>query len=180
MYPNPQEALPLPTRPNVEQYKKLAKNLVKACKSGDPAAIRDWAIRWIGKLAALQDAPRSLLRNEKEISTHADSVEQFARKTFSRGGTTTCVLTDAQFIIARAHGFLSWPKFVKHIESLVDASSAVSAFENAVSAIVSGDAAALERVLRGHPKVIRARSTREHGATLLHYVSANGVQGYRQ
>ena len=24
------------------------------------------------------------------------------------------------------------------------------------------------------------RSTREHGATLLHYVSANGVEGYRQ
>ena len=38
MYPNPQQALPLPTRPNVEQYKKLAKDLVKACKSGEPAA----------------------------------------------------------------------------------------------------------------------------------------------
>jgi ankyrin repeat protein len=180
MYPNPQQALPLPTRPNVEQYKKLAKDLAKACKSGDPAAIRDWAVRWFEKLAALQDAPRSLLRNEKEISAHVDPVEQFARATFSRGGTGTCALTGAQFVIARAHGFLSWPKFVKHVESLARVSSPVFAFERAVSAIVTGDAVTLKRVLREHPKVIRARSTREHRATLLHYVSANGVEGYRQ
>ena len=82
MYPNPQQALPLPARPNVDQYRKLAKDLVKACKSGDPAAIRDWAARWIENLATLQDAPRSLLRNEKEISAHVDPVEQFARKAF--------------------------------------------------------------------------------------------------
>ena len=118
MYPNPQQALPLPSRPNLEQYKKLAKDLVKACRSGDPAAIRDWAVRWIEKLAALQDAPRSLLRNEKEISAHVDPVEQFARDALSRGDEATCALTDAQFVIARAHGFLSWPKFVKHVESL--------------------------------------------------------------
>jgi hypothetical protein len=180
LYPNPQQALPLPTRPNVEQYKKLAKDLVKACKSGDPAAIRDWAVRWIEKLAALQDAPRSLLRNEKEISAHVDPVEQFARKTFSRGDTATCALTDAQFVIARAHGFLSWPTFVKHVESLAHGSSSVAAFERAVSAIVTGDAVTLKRVLHDHPKVTRARSTREHRGTLLHYVSANGVEGYRQ
>ena len=47
MYPNPQQALPLPARPNVEQYRKLAKDLVKACKSGEPTAVRDWAVRWI-------------------------------------------------------------------------------------------------------------------------------------
>ena len=180
MYPNPQQALPLPTRPNVEQYRKLAKDLVKACRSGDPAAIRDWAVRWIGKLAALQDAPRSLLRNENEISAHVDPVEQFARKTLSRGDTATCVLTDAQFVIARAHGFLSWPKFIKHVESLAHVRSTVSAFERAASAIVTGDTVSLKRLLRDHPKLARARSTREHRGTLLHYVSANGVEGYRQ
>jgi hypothetical protein len=180
MYPNPQQALPLPSRPNVEQYKKLAKDLVKACKSGDPGAIRVWAVRWIEKLAPLQNAPRSLLRNEKEITAHADPVEQFARTTLSRSDAATCALTDAQFVIARAHGFLSWPKFAKHVESLARATSPVSAFEAAVSAIVTGDAATLRRLLREHPKLVRARSTREHGGTLLHYVSANGVEGYRQ
>jgi len=34
--------------------------------------------------------------------------------------------------------------------------------------------------LHDDPQLVHARSTREHGATLLHYVSANGVEGYRQ
>ena len=33
------DALPLPSRPNLEQYKKLAKDLQHACKSGDRGAI---------------------------------------------------------------------------------------------------------------------------------------------
>jgi ankyrin repeat protein len=180
MYPNPQEALPLPTRPNVEQYKKLAKDLVKSCKTSDPAAIRDWAARWIDKLATLQDAPRPLLRSEHEIGANVDRIQQFALKTFARPDKVSCALTDAQFVIARAHGFLSWPKFVTHVESLGRARSTISAYEQAVTAIVTGDIATLRRVLKEHPGVVRARSTREHGATLLHYVSANGVEGYRQ
>lgn len=180
MYPNPQQALPLPLRPSLEQYKKLAKDLVKACRSGDPAAIRDWASAWSEKLAALQDAPRSLLRSEKEIGAHVDPLEQFARATLSRDPDARCALTGAQFVVARVHGFLSWPKFKEHVESLARAGSPVSAFEAAVSAIVTGDVAALTRLLRDHPKLARARSTREHRATLLHYVSANGVEGYRQ
>ena len=38
----------------------------------------------------------------------------------------------------------------------------------------------LKKLLREDPELIRARSTREHRATLLHYVSANGVESYRQ
>src|SRR4029077_9785216 len=80
----------------------------------------------------------------------------------------------------RAHGFLSWPKFVQHIESLDRASSPVSAFEAAAHAIVTGDVATLKCLLREQPTLIRARSTREHRSTLLHYVAANGVESYRQ
>jgi hypothetical protein len=43
-----------------------------------------------------------------------------------------------------------------------------------------GDIAALKRFLREDPRLIHPNSTREHEATLLHYVSANGVEGYRQ
>ena len=56
----------------------------------------------------------------------------------------------------------------------------LSNFEAAADAIVSGDVAALERLLHDDPELVRARSTREHRATLLHYVSANGVEGWRQ
>jgi hypothetical protein len=180
MYPNPQDALPLPSRPSIEQYKKLAKELVKACKSGDPAAIGVWASQWIEALAAHQadaDAPR----RGTEMSARANQVAEFAQTKLTSGDASSrCVLADAQFVIARAHGFLSWPTFVAHIESLALASSPVSAFEAAASAIVAGDAATLTRLLREHPDLIRARSTREHNAALLHYVSANGVENYRQ
>jgi hypothetical protein len=60
------------------------------------------------------------------------------------------------------------------------AHSPVSAFETAVDAIVSGDLATLEKLLSATPKLARARSTREHRSTLLHYVSANGVEDFRQ
>ena len=53
-------------------------------------------------------------------------------------------------------------------------------FEAAVDAIVGGDVAALARLLHDHPELARARSTRAHRSTLLHYVSANGVEDFRQ
>ena len=37
MFPNPQGALPLPARPNLEQYKKLAKEFSKAANSSESA-----------------------------------------------------------------------------------------------------------------------------------------------
>ena len=83
-------------------------------------------------------------------------------------------------MIARAHGFASWPVFTAHLESLTQSSSPVSAFEAAVRSIINGDSQTLRRLLRDDPGLVRARSTREHRATLLHYVSANGVEGYRQ
>jgi len=181
MYPNPQDALPLPSRPSLEQYKKLARDLVNSCRSGDRAAIGVWAARWIDALAAHQPEPAAL-GDDPEMRARANQVAEFARTRLSAGERpdSSCRLTDAQFVIARAHGFVSWPKFVKHIESLAGASSAVSAFEAAASAIVAGDATTLRGLLREHPELIRTRSTREHRATLLHYVTANGVENYRQ
>src|SRR5258706_8323926 len=41
------DALPLPPRPNVEQYKKQAKELLKACKSADPQALSAWVTQWL-------------------------------------------------------------------------------------------------------------------------------------
>jgi len=163
--PNPQDAFPLPPRPNLEHYKKLAKNLVKASKSGDPDAITLWAEAWIDSLAATQDAGTA-----RWLTGFIDRLADFAEERLSKKRT----LSEAQFILARAHGFLSWPKFARHVES------PASRFELAADAIVNGDEATLRRLLSEDPKLIRARSSREHRATLLHYVSANGVEGYRQ
>jgi len=53
-------------------------------------------------------------------------------------------------------------------------------FEKAADAIVSGEMAALRRLLDERPELIRQRSRRDHRSTLLHYVSANGIEDFRQ
>jgi ankyrin repeat protein len=45
---------------------------------------------------------------------------------------------------------------------------------------VIGGLSTLKQLLQENPGLARQRSTREHSATLLHYCSANGVEGYRQ
>ena len=187
MFPNPHDALPLPPRPNLEQYKKLAKDLLKASQSPDPTALRTWCARWIEKLlvipsevAGSQSAPATQSRDLVSASDTADhctvQLENFAREKLSESAT----LTAAQFVIVRAQGFESWPKLTKHIEAVARSNSPVNDFEQAADAIVTGDVARLERLLQAHPDLIRATSTRRHQATLLHYVSANGIEDYRQ
>jgi len=122
------DAKELPSRPNLEHYEKLAKDLLEPHRSGDAK--------------------------------------------FS--------LADARLTIAREHAFESWPKFKKHIEAVRRKDSLVSKFESAADAVVTGNIAKLKRLLRENPKLIRQRSTRSHQSTLLHYVSANGVEDFRQ
>lgn len=174
MYPNPQDVLPLPPRPDIEHYRKRAKALARACRSGKDD-IHNWAKAWVdtilgsvggGSPTERRDAPR-----------RARQIADFACERLT---PADCALTQAQFVIARAHGFASWPKLVHHLNSLASTTSDLSAFEHAADAIVVGDLAALERLLTAHPGLVGARSTREHRATLLHYVSANGVENYRQ
>jgi ankyrin repeat protein len=176
MYPNPQDVLPLPPSPSLEQYKKRAKDLVKACRSGERNAIRVWVERWLEALDAVQPGDNRPTRPDA-IKQRADQIEEFASSKLSRSG---CALADAQFVIARAHGFKSWPTFSEHLESMARDASSISTYETAADAIVAGDVGTLARLLRANPALVRARSTREHRATLLHYVSANGVENYRQ
>src|SRR5262249_61441592 len=105
MFPNPQDALPLPPHPSIERYRKLAKGLVKACKSADEKAIRDWVEQWtrtIAKLAERETGPEAVAYIR--LVTH--EVEKFARRKLigaHRDGKK-CALSDAQFVIACSHG----------------------------------------------------------------------------
>jgi len=87
---------------------------------------------------------------------------------------------DARTIIANEHRFKAWDDFSAFKRHLSDPSSPVARFERAVDAIVAGDAATLEQVLRQHPDLIRATSARTHHSVLLHYVGANGIESWRQ
>jgi len=173
------DALPLPPRPNLDHYKKLAKELQKGWKSGDAQAIRDWAASWVAAIARLQ-GQAGATEAQARIQSETDQIEELWRRFNTHERAERCSLADAQLFVARGHGFASWPKFAKHVEELVSADSPVAAFEAAVDAIVDGDATTLRKLLKRNPKLVRAHSTREHRLTLLHYVSANGVEDFRQ
>jgi hypothetical protein len=142
----------LSPRINLEQSRKQAKDLVKAFKAGDPESLD--RIRW--------NHPRFRGLGDAEIR----------KRPFT--------LADAQHVIAGLHYFDSWPKLVHHIETLGKKDARVMRFEAAADAIIAGDIPKLRALLREHPELIRERSTRGHHAPLLHFISANGVEGYRQ
>jgi hypothetical protein len=154
MFPNPQSALPLPPRPNLERYKKLAKELARACKSGAENAYEDWADRWLRTLAKSTgwNSPLPML---DQIGCSPRLIADFASHKLSatEPDTRACSLTGAQFVIARLHGFNSWPKFSRHLAELARKNSSAARFEAAADAIVSGDLASLERLLHQDPQL---------------------------
>ena len=178
MFPDSPEALPLPPNPGVEQFGQLAKELVEACASPEAEAVGVWVDRWLDSLARALAQPLGASRR-LHWDRLADGIEAFAVGTLKRG-ERRCALADAQLVLARSHGFDGWPRFAAHLDGLAQPGSPTADFEAAVEAIVAGDEATLRRLLAKRPELIRARSAREHGATLLHYVAANGVENWRQ
>ncbi len=79
----------LPSRPNLDQYRKQAKDLLKSFHAGDPGAL-------------------SLIRQYHP---------QF-KKTGSEIHGSALQLSDAQWVIAREYGFESWPKFAARVRDL--------------------------------------------------------------
>ena len=93
---------------------------------------------------------------------------------------------DAKLALARSYDFYDWSKLEAYVDA-VGKPGPEQQFERAVEAVIGGDAVTLSQLLRDHPELVRARSTRVncfdppvHRATLLHYLAANGVEGYRQ
>lgn len=120
---------PLPARPSLEQYKKQAKELLKAYRSADVETIRR--------------VKRNHPRFEK-LTEPGFEISKFA-------------LADAQLVIAREHGFESWPKFTQRIEVINSEAAAVA---NPVSAFIEaaiwhGTLEAAEAVLAAHPEIAR-------------------------
>jgi ankyrin repeat protein len=126
--------------------------LLAGVASAEPRALD--AVRWNHPRFRLFDAER--LRHEP----------------FSRA--------DAELVVARQQHFESWEALLEFFNAVATGDPAVLSFENAADATVAGDSAALQRLIESVPALPIARSTRMHRSTLLHYVSANGVENDRQ
>jgi Ankyrin repeats (3 copies) len=87
----------------------------------------------------------------------------------------TLDLSDAQMVVAQQQSFNSWDELVAFTND-----PTVTRFEEAVDAVVAGDIDKLRAFLADDPSLVHARSKRRHHCTLLHYLGANGVEGFRQ
>jgi ankyrin repeat protein len=162
----------------LDQYEKLAERLRAACQSGDLEDIRKWATHWIKTVANKRGLDLST-QQKAHMGWQVGWVVRDWQK-YQTNHTRPCSLSGARAFVAHAHEFAGWTKFVKFLDGLKRPTSLISKFEQAVDAIVSGDLATLDRLLKKYPQLVRARSVRKHRSTLLHYVSANGVEDFRQ
>jgi ankyrin repeat protein len=159
---------PLPVPSPLGAYEAQADAILEAWRAGDPDATRfvrehhprflDERIPWL---------PRRLSDDEVRSAALDRS--------------------DARLATARGYSFQDWERLAEWVRAVARDGSPVARFESAVEAVVAGDLLALERSLREDGGLVRARSTvvtrfdpPVHGATLLHYLAANGVEEHRQ
>jgi len=145
-------ARPLDIR-TVADYERQAETLLSALKSGDNDAA--WRFKW--------EHPRFGGKTVDEVNAATPDLD----------------LDDARLVVAQQQSFETWADLVAFVDAVVKPGP-VATFETAVEAVVSGDLATLQALLREQPDLVRARSSRRHHATLLHYTAANGVEGDRQ
>ena len=148
-------------------YEQQADALLAGWKAGDPNAIRVFRNR---HPRFLDDTIPWLQRHMTDDEVRAVPIDR----------------DDARLAVARWYEFADWRSLAEYAEAVQHAAP-VARFERAVEAVIDGDLATLRALLQDDPELVRARSTRVnhfdppmHRATLLHYLAANGVEGYRQ
>lgn len=159
---------PLPFRSPLDAYERQAREWLEAFRAGDRDAINTF---WHHHPRFLDEKLPWLPRSLSPDDVRATVLDR----------------ADAQLVVARWYSFRDWAALESYVGAIADEQSPVFRFESAVEAVIDGDLATLRSLLDAHPELIRARSTRVtkhdppvHGATLLHYIAANGLEGYRQ
>lgn len=138
-------------RATLDEYQRQAEALFEAVQAH--AAAAEWRFKWMHP--------------------------QFRGKSVTEVRSAALGLADAQLVLALEYGFENWRE-LERFSDLVARDGPVLRFETAVEAVVAGDVATLQSMLRETPELVRERSPRRHRATLLHYVGANGVEDARQ
>lgn len=115
----------LPPSPSLEQLRNQARELLRAHKAGDPAAARRVA-QHLPRLAGAD--PTTVLRAKLRLA-------------------------DAQLVVAREHGFPSWPALKRHVERVQAELAAQDGLEGFKAAVRDGDAARLRELLVTRPEL---------------------------
>lgn len=143
---------PLPLGSPLERYERQAQDVLDRCRAADSEAI-------------------------ELVNGRSSGFEYLDREGAADGDIT---IDRARAALAPWYHFETWDALRDWVAAFDRPDSLVAPFEHAADAVVYGDIDALDRLLREHSGLIREQSLRGHRATLLIYVGANGVEGYRQ
>ena len=148
----------LPAKPNLEQYRKQAKDLLKAWRRGDADA-------------------------RQRIAAHHP---RLSRVSSARLDEAAVALADVQLALAREHGFDHWAAFVDEIDRRTGATERNrKIWRDAERAVLDGDASTLETLLRDHRQLFETRQPPAfgpepgrlapyyHGPSARHVIAAN-------
>jgi Ankyrin repeats (3 copies) len=113
----------LPSRPNLDQLKRQARDLLNAHRAGD------------------EDALRRIRESHPRLSQAAEADVRAARFT----------LSGAQLVLAREYGFASWPKLKEYVERASPQAS--DPVEQLKQAMRSDNAGVVRQILDQHPEL---------------------------
>jgi hypothetical protein len=99
---------------SVEEYEAVARALVEAYQSGDDAAIRRVIEHFQLQRPLTWDQPS----REVQVARLRRGVqERLGRRSGAEDESATLDLADAQFLVARAHGFESWAQLAEYFNN---------------------------------------------------------------
>jgi ankyrin repeat protein len=125
MPPKPAPTRTLRERPDLDQLKRQAKELLDAFRAGDPDAT-------------------------KEVDTH-----------YRNADLATFALHDAQLVLARAHGFDSWPRMKAFIDGVT--------VRRLVDAVRSGNLEAVRSMVNARPELVHVDVSENDEHRALHH-----------
>lgn len=158
----------LPLTAAMTEYESQAESMLESWRAGEAGALQFFHER----------LPRMLDDRVKWLPKRLTEAELRA---------AVFDLDDARTAVARGYDFADWDALASFVAAIERRDPEVYPFERAVDAVVDGDLGVLSALLSGNAGLVHARSARVthfdppvHRATLLHYVAANGTEGYRQ
>jgi hypothetical protein len=97
-------ASPASAQPTLQQYEEMAEALIEAYRTGTPAALeRHWKLTWHRRS---WNAMRTYVRLD------------LGKRQGDANGDIDISLADAQFLVAREHGFESWQALAEYVAAL--------------------------------------------------------------
>jgi len=164
---------------NVEQLRKQAKELVRAARAGDSAALArfgDLPLRLASAQLVLArehgySSWPALVRVEVEQPFHTD-MEYYEGRAAGIATVNGVSLADARRELAGRHGFSSWAALRKHVDALARGEERPSPFVLAYRAIEANDRERLVELVEAHPEIVEMRGT--NGNDL--FGMANGLE----